>query len=205
MFEMRKIKILCMAFAAIIAAACQNTDQPVVKFKDKIILPKPFRTHDKIEVKPGLTFDILNWGRGADSLSSVLILRSDTIKNSSTAYNFETEGKYIETFNTDMDTDGNPELIIYTTSNKKYSPANVYCFEYSGEDPSKIRFPDLTDKTKKQYKGKDKFYIYQGKLRREFELFDNMEDDKAKPIGKKVVEYSLRGNNLDLTEIEQKK
>ena len=191
-----------MVFAALTAASCQSNEESKVEFKEKIVLPKPFKSHDKIEVMPGLTFDVLNWGKGADSLSSVIILRSDTARNSSTAFNLEIEGKYIETFNTDMDTDGNPEIIIYTTSNKKYSPANVYCFEYNGKEPSKIRFPDLTDKTNKQYKGKDKFYIHDGKLRREFDLFDNMEDEKAKPVGKKVVEYSIRGNTFDITEID---
>ena len=202
---MKRITKILMLFGVFAVTACQNNEKPKIEFKEKIVLPKPFKAHDKFEIRPGLTFDVLNWGRGADSLTSVLILRSDTARNSSSSYNFEIEGKYIETFNTDMDTDGNPEIIVYTTSNKKYQPANIYCFEYSGEEPSKIRFPELTDKTKKQYKGKDKFYIHDGKLRREFALFDNMDDDKAKPVSKKTVEYSLRGNSFDITEIEENK
>lgn len=201
---MKKITNTIIVFAALVVGACQTNEKPKIEFKEKILLPKPFRSHDKIEVRPGLTFDIFNWGKGTDSLSSILILRSDTIKNSSTAFNLEIEGKYIETFNTDMDTDGSPEIIIYTTSNKKYNPANIYCFEYNGEEPTKIRFPDLTDKTNKQYKGKDKFYLHDGKLRREFDLFGDLKDKKAKSIGKKVVEYSIKGNTFDISEIEKK-
>lgn len=185
-----------------IGVGCQTDEKPKTITKERIVLPKPFKSSDKIEVRPGLTFNVLNWGTSVDSLSAVLILRSDTVRNSNTVYNLEIEGKYIETFNTDMDTDGNPEIIIYTTSNKKYNPANIYCFEYNNAEPSRIRFPDLTEKTLKQYKGKDKFYIHDGKLRREFDLFDDLNDEKAKPIGKKIVEYSLKGNSFDIKEVE---
>lgn len=195
---------LLIAAGFCLLSSCQGDEELKTVAKEKVVLPKPLKKIDNIEVRPGLTFDILSWGRGADSLNAVLILRSDTVTNNNTAYNLEIEGKYVETFNTDMDTDGNPEIIIYTTSNKKYSPANVYCLEYGGSEPTKIRFPELTDKTQKQYKGNDKFYLHQGKLRREFNLFDDLENDKAKPVGKKTVEYSLRGNSFDITEIEGK-
>lgn len=200
---MKIIPSLLTALTICTLLSCQD-NKPNMVIKEKAVLPKPFKKTDNIEVRPGLTFDILSWGRGADSLNAVLVLRTDTVKNSNTAYNLEIEGKYIETFNTDMDTDGNPEIIIYTKSNEKFNPANIYCLEYNNSEPSRIRFPDLTDKTKKQYKGNDKFYLHHGKLRREFNLFDNLEDDKAKPVGKKIVEYSLRGNSLDITEVEDK-
>lgn len=199
-----KVLFYSLIFSLIcVLSSCNDENKPKTVTKEKVVLPKPFKKMENIEVRPGLTFDIFNWGRGTDSLNAVLILRSDTLRNSNTAYNLEIDGKYVETFNTDMDTDGNPEIIIITTSNKKYSPANVYCLEYSNAEPNTIRFPDLTEKTKKQYKGKDKFYIHHGKLRREFDLYDNLDDDKAKPVGKKVVEYSIKGNTFDLTEVKE--
>ncbi len=192
-----------MVLGVVLAASCSSGDEPKEVIKEKEVLPLPFKKLDRVEVRPGLSFDILNWGKGPDSLSAVLILRSDTTKNSYTSHNLEIEGIYKEVFNTDMDTDGNPEIIIYTTSNKPFSPANIYCLEYSSAEPLRIRFPELTDKTKKQYQGEDKFYIHSGKLRREFDLYDNQQDSKAKPIGKKVVEYTLKGNQFDITEVEK--
>ncbi|RRN77728.1 hypothetical protein EIM50_18135 [Pseudoxanthomonas sp. SGD-10] len=188
-------------FALVVLGAC-SSEQPKEIVKEKEVLPQPFKRLDKIEVKPGLSFDVLNWGKGPDSLSAVLILRSDTIRNSYTSYNLEIEGFYKEVFNTDLDTDGNPEIIIYTTANDKYSSANFYCLEYNSDEPSRIRFPELSSKTKKQYKGGDRVYIHSGKLRREFDLYDDLENQTAKPVGKKVVEYTLRGNQFDISEIK---
>lgn len=192
-------------FLITLIIACQSADKPVPSVIEKIVLPKPFKNAERIEVRPGLIFDVFSWSRGADSLNAILILRSDSSRNNATVHNFEIDGKFVETFNTDMDTDGNPEIIISTKSNNKYNPAEIYCFEYSGTEPDKIRFPDLTSKTKNQYKGNDKFYIKDGKLMREFDLFEDMKNENAKPVERKVIQYSIRGNSFDLTEIENKK
>lgn len=197
-------KIVFLSLATVIVA-CQAEDKPRQSIIEKIVLPKPFKNAERIEVRPGLIFDVFSWSRGADSLNAVLILRSDTVRNNATVHNFEIDGRFVETFNTDMDTDGNPEIIIFTKANKKYNPADMYCFEYSGTEPDKIRFPDLTSKTKGQYKGNDKFYIKDGKLIREFDLFEDMNNEKAKPVERKIIQYTLRGNSFDLTEIKDKK
>jgi hypothetical protein len=198
-------KILTIGFLAVFISlsSCDNQEQKKETVAIKNELPKPFKSMEKIEVMPGLIFDIINWGRGADSLSNVLILQSDSIKNRTSAYQIEIDGKLIETFNTDMDNDGNPEIIIFTTANKKHHPAEVYCLEYNRNEPSRIRFPDLSDKTSKQYKGNDKFYVKGGKLMREFDLFENLDDSNAKPIDRKVIQYSLKSNNFDITEMKK--
>ncbi len=186
-------------------SACNNNDKP--KEESKPVpskLPAPFRYHEKVEVRPGLIFDVYSWGRGADSLASILILRSDSTNNFFTADNTEIEGKLIEVLNTDMDSDGNPELIIHTELNEKYKPAEIYCYEFSGKESNRIRFPDLTNKTKKQYRGKDKFNVKEGKLMREFSLFDENDLEGKKETGKKNVVYGLEGNSFTISEIEPK-
>ncbi|MFC5284792.1 hypothetical protein [Pedobacter alpinus] len=171
--------------------------------KAEVLLPAPFKKHLKVEVGPELIFDIYSWGRGSDSSSSVLVLRSDSVKNEfSVASSDNLDGRLQEVFNTDMDTDGNPEIVILYTKNDKYNSAEVLCYEFSGKGANKIKFPDLTSKTKKQYRGLDKFYVKEGDLYREFNLYS--ETDTSNNTGKKMVlKYFLNRNQFDLNEIKE--
>jgi hypothetical protein len=109
-------KITYILFSAIVSiglVSCgdeKKTDVAETK-KAVVNLPAPFRLHEKIEVGPELIFDVYSWGRGSDSTSSLLILRSDSIKNDFTVASTDNiDGRLVEVFNTDMDTDGNPEV-----------------------------------------------------------------------------------------------
>ena len=196
-------KIISFLLLATFTFAC---NEEVKKAEIKLnVTPKlfaPFRNHQKVEVGPDLIFDVFSWGRGADSTSSLLILKSDSLKNDfSVAETANLDGKLSQVFNTDMDIDGNPEIIVLYQKNDKYKSADVICFEFL-KDANKIRFPDLSSKTKKQYRGNDNFYVKEGKLFREINLFDEADTLNTKPIAKKVVRYGLEGNNFTLYEEE---
>ena len=166
-------------------------------------LPAPFRHHEKIEVGPELIFDIYSWGRGSDSTSSLLILRSDSIKNDFTVASTDNiDGRLVEVFNTDMDTDGNPEVLIYYTLNDEINSADIICFEFNGKNIIEINFPKLSEKTKKQYRGLDKFYVKDAKLVREFNLFEEDDKEGKNASVKKKVEYFIKNNSFDLNELE---
>jgi hypothetical protein len=202
---MKNLSNLIFAFGLLLLGACGNEKpvnlNPVKKISE--VLPAPFHRHQKIEVGPDLIFDVFTWGRGADSTSSLLILRSDSSKNDfSIASSANIDGKLKEVFNTDMDTDGNPEIIIYYTKNDQYHTAQVLCFEFTGANANKIRFTDLSNKTLKQYRGKDQFFVKEGMLYRSIELFDEADKEGKKAIGKKNIRYFLKGNSFDLEELE---
>lgn len=203
---MKKIVNITLIFSAVIILfSCGNdNDQKVIQPKKMVKeLPTPFHKHEKIEVGPELIFDIYSWGRGSDSTSSLLILRSDSLKNDFTVASSDNiNGRLQEVFNTDMDADGNPEVIVYYTKNDKYESAEILCYEFTGKNISKIKFPDLSSKTKKQYRGLDKFYVKEGKLFREFNLFEEADQESKNPIGKKVIQYFIKGNSFDLKEVE---
>jgi hypothetical protein len=199
---MNKI-LICVCALALGLAACGGEEKTENKAVEaKVVLPQPFKSMQKLMVRPGLDFHIVNWGKGADTLGAVLVLRTDTLQQENTAYNLEIEGKFVEAFNTDMDTDGNPEILIYTTLNDSVKTAELYCLEYNNGEPSRIKFPALTIKTSKLYRGKDNFYLHEGKLRRAFDLYEDP-NPKAKPTGKKLIEYSIIGNSFDITEIKE--
>ena len=183
--------------------SCANEDKNIVSKKTVVAkIMAPFRAHQKIEVGPGLIFDVVSWGRGADSTSSVLILKSDSLKNNFyVASTDNLDGKLSEVFNTDMDIDGNPEVIVVYKKNDKYHSAEVLCYEFL-KDANKIRFPELSSKVKKAYRGNDNFYVKEGKLFREISLYDEDDKEGKKAIGKKIVRYGLEGNNFTVNEVE---
>ena len=201
----KKLQYLLISFVGFSLVSCNDAqkEENVTAKKADYSLPAPFRHHEKIEVGPELIFDVYSWGRGSDSTSSLLILRSDSIKNDFTVASTDNiDGRLVEVFNTDMDTDGNPEVLIYYTLNDKINSADIICFEFNGKNVNRINFPELSSKTKKQYRGLDKFYVKDAKLVREFNLFEEDDKEGKNALTKKKVEYFIKNNSFDLNELE---
>ena len=192
--------------AAILMSSCSENDKkqvnstpPVSKHK----LTEPFRFHKALEVKPGLTFDVLSWGRGSDSTGAYLILRSDSTHLKYKSTTGELDGKIEDAWNMDLDSDGNPELFIQANTKGKDSHLNMYVYEFGKDgNPQQIRFPDLSASMKKGYKGKDSIYIKDGKLMREFPLFIDTDAENKPSGGKRTIEYHLRNNSFTANEIK---
>ncbi len=189
--------------------ACTSESQKQVETRPKSIiknkLPEPFRFHKALEVKPGLTFDVVSWGRGAEMTGAFLILRSDSTHFKYRSTTDELEGKIIDAWNMDMDSDGYPEIFIQAQGEEKKEYLKMYVYEFNNDGSAqKLRFPELAS-SKKNYFGKDSIYIIESKLRREFPLFEEADTSALNPTGKKVIEYSLRGNSFSVHEIEAEK
>lgn len=156
-----------------------------------------FPFYKDINVKPGLNFEVVSWGRGLDSLGGYLILMSDSVKNKYNSLSVARNGIVTDAWNMDMDNDGNPEVYIELLSKKNVLDLNVY--EYSGGDFRKITFPPLSSSQKKEYAGNDKFLIRNGKLFRSFPIV-NSKDTTIKAGAVKVLYYQLRGNSFSVDE-----
>jgi len=165
---------------------------------------EPFRFHKAIEVNPGLTLDIVSWGRGSNSVGGYLILRSDSTRLSYRSVAGELDGKIVDAWDMDLDTDGNPELYIQAKGEGKGSYLNMYIYEYSEAGSNQqIRFPELSSSLKEGYRGNDSVYIKEGKLMREFPFYDKS-DSAGKAAGDiRKVEYTLRNNSLQFKEIKE--
>ncbi|WP_207426251.1 hypothetical protein [Pedobacter sp. SYSU D00535] len=208
-----RFTIIAGAFLALTIAACSNSDQP----KDQGLAQQegqnkeaisgiggPFRFHKAIEVKPGLTFDVVSWGRGSEHVGSYLILRSDSSRLKYRTTSGELEGTIVDAWNMDMDSDGNPEIFIQSKGEDKDSYLNMYVYEFNDSGSAQeLRFPDLTSSTKRTYQGKDSVYIKEGSLYREFPVFDEADTAATNPTGKKVLEYVLRGSSFSVKEVKE--
>ncbi|WP_276362452.1 hypothetical protein [Daejeonella sp. H1SJ63] len=203
---MKFIKLFSGLFFASVLISC-SSDEPqkaVFSTPKEAKIMEPFRFHKAIEVKPGLTLDVLSWGRGTDSIGGYLILRSDSTHYSYRSVTGELKGKIVDSWGMDLDTDGNPELFIQAVSAENKGDLNMYVYEYNESGTGQqIRFPELSSSTKEGYLGADSLYIKDGKLMREFQF--SAKDDTAKTPAKIIrkLEYSLRNNSFQVKEIKE--
>ncbi|SDG47191.1 hypothetical protein SAMN05192573_103503 [Mucilaginibacter gossypii] len=168
-------------------------------------LMAPFRFHKLIEVSPGQSYDILSWGRGAEEAGSFMILHSDSSAIKYTTTTGDLDGAIIDVYNSDMDVDGNPEILIQAKSKDTTNYTSIYAFEFNDNNSkaNKLDFPKLTSSQRKGYRGNDNFYIKEGKLMREFSIFNGTGKD-AKPSGaKRQLEYGLRGNEFTVKQLSK--
>ena len=177
--------------------ACTEEKPQEIKTETTKVQKNPFRFYKDIEVKPGLNFEILSWGKGVDSIGGYQILMSDSIRNNYRSAAVDRKGIIIDAWNMDLDNDGNPELYIQLLSKKTVSDLNV--FEYAGGDFNKISFPSLNSSQKKGYLGNDNFFIKNGDLFRSFPVKDPA--DSTKTINK-TLQYKLSGNSFSTSEVK---
>lgn len=196
-----------MFMVCCLGALASCTQQPAPQTAPVVAAPKaaelmaPFRYHKLIESSPGKYFDIFSWGRGKDSSGAYMILHSDSTGKQYSNTSGDLEGAIIEVYNTDMDMDGDPEILIEAKAKDTTNHVNIYAYEFRGARANKLNFPQLTDKTKKSYRGGDNFYIKDGSLIREFPVYDGS-GVNAKPIGaKKVLEYHMRDGVFNVKDI----
>jgi hypothetical protein len=161
--------------------------------------PGQFSFYKNIEIRPGISFEVVSWGKGSDSIGGYLVLRSDTLRNSYKSLSNERDGIITDAWNMDLDNDGDPEIYIELLSKKNVLDLNVY--EYSGGSFNKITFPGLSSNLKKNYGGNDKYTIRNGDLFRTFPLV-NPKDSTQKAGELKIVQYKLSGNSFSTAEVK---
>lgn len=206
------MRILKITAAVLITASlfnsCTSADKPAEKKEEKpssASIFAPFKFHKAVEVKPGLTLDVVSWGRGSESTGGYLILRSDSTNMKYRSVSGELDGKIVDVWNMDMDSDGNPELYIQAQGEGEGSHLNMYVYEFSdGGSSQRITFPNLGSSSKRGYQGGDSLYIKDDKLMREFPIVSTDEKSGSKTIeaNKKVLEYGLRNNSFTVEEVE---
>ncbi len=196
-----------IAFFPVLFSSCAEEEkkEAVVSRPEPRKVMEPFRYHKKIEVKPGLSLDVVSWGRGSTSVGGYLILRSDSTKLDYRSVSGELDGMIVDVWDMDMDSDGNPELYIQARGEGEGSYLNMYVYEYTESGSNQqIRFPDLSSTTKSGYRGRDSVYVKDGRLIREFPLFSES-DSTGQSSKVKKLEYTLRSNTFQVREVEDEK
>jgi hypothetical protein len=204
-----KRKNLFYLFMMIIAAAftgCSNDEKPggvTTVISKKPVIMEPFRYHKLIEVSPGQDYDVLSWGRGSATVGSFMILHSDSAAAKYVTTTGDLTGSIVDVYNSDMDLDGNPEILIQAKTNDTINYTNIYAFEFTNDKAQKLDFPRLTQTQRQGYRGDDNFYIKDGMLMREFPIYKGSGKD-AKPTGaKRQFQYGLRNNEFTVKQLSK--
>ncbi len=193
--------IISLCIVVAIFSAC-NGDEKIVSTAEqpinaKVSTPNPFPFYKAIEIKPGFNFEILSWGKGADTLGGYLLLMSDSIKNNYKSISVERNGVITDAWNLDLDNDGNPELYVQFVVRKNVNDLNVY--EFNNNSFNKLTFPGLN--SVKGYEGNDQFYVKNGDLFRTVPIV-SIDSGKTTTVVK-TLKYSLRGNNFSTADVKQ--
>jgi len=195
---------LCLIICCAVLAGCNNDEKPAgvtTAMPKKPVVMDPFRFHKLIEVSPGQDFDVLSWGRGASNVGAFLILHSDSAAQKYVTTTGDLDGAIVDVYNSDMDLDGNPEILIQAKSKDTINYTNMYAFEFTNDKAQKLDFPHLTKSQREGYRGNDYFYIKDGMLIREFPIYSGSGKD-AKPTGqKRQFQYGLRGSNFTVKQL----
>ena len=188
--------------SALLASCGTGEKEPITASKVPVATAAKgqFPFYKDIQIRPGLNFEVVGWGKGVDSVGGYLVLLSDSLKNNYKSLSNEREGIITDAWNMDMDNDGNPEIYIELLSKTNVLDLNV--FEYSGGSFNKITFPGLSSNMKKIYAGNDKFSIKEGELYRSFPIVNPR--DTSETAGElKVIRYRLSGNNFSPSEVKE--
>jgi hypothetical protein len=179
----------------------KTTSTPAAVKKPQLMAP--FRFHKLIEVSPGQSYDVLSWGRGSVDAGSFMILHSDSSAIKYTTTTGDLDGTIVDAYNADMDLDGNPEILIQARSKDTTKYASIYAFEFNNNQANKLDFPRLNNSQRKGYRGNDNFYIREGKLIREFPIYDGIGKEAKSTGAKRQLEYGLRGNEFTVKQLSK--
>ncbi|HEY4327710.1 MAG TPA: hypothetical protein VGN20_27260 [Mucilaginibacter sp.] len=188
----------------LVIASCNNDQKPATvqsAVPKKPVLTEPFRFHKLVEVSPGQDYDVFSWGRGSKDTGSFVILHSDSAGRKYSTTTGDLDGNIADVYNSDMDLDGNPEILIQAKTKDTINYVSIYAFEFSNGKAQKLDFPKLTKSQRAGYHGEDNFYVEQGKLIREFPIYSGGAA-AAKPLAeKRKFEYGLRNNSFTIKQL----
>jgi hypothetical protein len=150
------------------------------------------RVFNKILSLQGIGFDISSTGKGS---IQQLTIQPYGLKTDNKKVTMEVDGMVTNAEIEDLNADGFPEILIYTTSAGSGSYGNVIGYSVNnGKSLSQIYFPPIAEnpKANKGYMGHDEFAIVESSLVRRFKTY-NEGDTNSNPTGNiRQIQYKLK-------------
>lgn len=150
------------------------------------------RVFAEVLTMQNIGFSVETTGKGSIQQLSV---QPFGLKTDNSIVKMEIEGRVTNAEVGDLNCDGFPELLIYTSSAGSGSYGNVIGFSVNnGKSMSQIYFPNITDnpKANKGFMGHDEFAIVETTLVQRFKTYNN-NDQNAKPTGvMRQIQYKLK-------------
>ena len=199
---MKQLKIILLSLVGVlIILACKNGQgKPNTKkneIEETLNKDDPIQEGQKTIFRKTLTlqnisFDIKTTGEGS---IRELTIEPKGLEIDNQKITLELDGQVINAEIEDLNSDGFPEIIIYTTSAGSGSYGNVIGYSVNnGKSISQIYFPDITENKEVSmgYMGHDEFAIVETTLVRRFPIY--MADDlNSNPTGgTRQIQYKLK-------------
>ena len=198
LYSLKSINLLYgILFLLILLSSCINSSSTKIENttetnKEKIDAVKFYRV---LKLK-NIRFTISSTGEG--SIQQLRIQpNGPDIENQE--IKMEVIGQVVNAEIEDLNSDGYPEVLIFTVSAGSGSYGDVIGFSVNaGKSLSRIHFPEITDNSEasKGYMGHDEFAIVESTLVRRYRTYEN-KDTNAKPTGiMRQIQYKLtKGEN----------
>ncbi|MEH6772056.1 PliI family lysozyme inhibitor of I-type lysozyme [Maribacter arcticus] len=194
-------KILVVLLITLTAIACkndknktnrENSDIEETLKEEKSIQKDKKIVFQKILNLQNISFDIKTTGEG--SFSQLSIQPKDLeIENQNVS--LEIDGQVVNAEIEDLNSDGFPEILIYTISAGSGSYGNVIGYSVNnGKSLSQIYFPEISENKEASsgYMGHDEFAIIETTLARRFPVYKDGDTNNNPTGGTRQIEYKLK-------------
>jgi hypothetical protein len=199
---MKQLKIILISIlVALTIIACKNEQEKSNTVKSGIEETSNVEPSNPEEQKTifhktltlqNISFDIKTRGEGSISQLSIQPkgLEIDNQKNV-----LEIDGQVVNAEIEDLNSDGYPEVLIYTMSAGSGSYGNVIGYSVNnGKSISQIYFPELSDNKEASlgYMGHDEFAIVETSLVRRFPIYMDGDTNNKPTGGTRQIQYKLK-------------
>jgi len=199
---MKQLKTITIALiSALTIIACKNeqrkTNKEQIENNEILSIEKPIQEEQKIIFQKTLTlqnitFDLSNTGEGS---ISQLTIKPKGLEIDNEKITLELEGQVTNAEIEDLNSDGFPEILIYTISAGSGSYGNVIGYSVNnGKSISQIYFPEISENNEagSGYMGHDEFAIIETTLARRFPIYKDGDTNNNPTGGTRQIEYKLK-------------
>ena len=152
----------------------------------------------------GITFLVQTRGEGS---IRQLLVQTEGLEGGDTPYELEIDGSVANAEVEDLNSDGSPELLIYTTSAGSGSYGNVIAFSVlGGRSMVPVVFPDIAESPEavQGYMGHDEFAVVETTLSRRFPIYKEGDSNSDPTGGIRQISYKMEaGENSPVFRIHQ--
>lgn len=199
---MKHLKSITIALVgALTIIACKNeqvkTNAQLIKNNEVFITDIPVQEDQKFVFQKtlslqGITFEIKASGEGSIQQLSI---QPEGLEIDNQKVTLEIDGQVTNAEIEDLNSDGSPEVLIYTVSAGSGSYGNVIGYSVNNrKSMSQIYFPDLFEnkEASRGYMGHDEFTIIETTLARRFPVYNDGDTNNNPTGGTRQIEYKLK-------------
>jgi hypothetical protein len=198
---MKQVKIVLIALVgAVTLIACKNEQRGSAQLNENSEISSTMNPiseeqedgFQKTLTLQNITFDIKSSGKGS---IQQLFIQPKGLEIDNQGITLEIDGAVVNAEIEDLNSDGSPEILIYTVSAGSGGYGNVIGYSVNnGKSMSEIYFPDLfeNEEASSGYMGHDEFTIVESTLARRFPVYKEGDTNNNPTGGTRQIEYKLQ-------------